>query len=113
MENFERKILKIYMDHIKQIGGRGPKNAYTKIAGNLMTIHFTMEKSPFEQFVFSHLTEGKQVLETLYRQIESSVRSEFISKMYSELSLNIEFESFQLDENLNQFALCFRVELPT
>ncbi len=109
MDHLDTLVSQAYKDTVKRIGGRGPRNIYTKILGNRIDIHFWLLKSPFEQFIFENFSDGKELLSGIYGRINEIIKDQAISEIQQQTGLTLEFISFEFCIEDDRF--CFSLEI--
>lgn len=105
MENLEKLILQSYVDTIKAVGGRGPRNIYVKIIDTTIEIHFLLVKSQLEEFIMNHFDAPEQYLHEMYSNIQACIIPRAIEDIYHKTSVLTTFNHFDIDVAKDKFCL--------
>lgn len=117
MRKEEIELTKVFIKHIKTVGGRGPRNIYCKLEDDkcCLTFVFWLGKSALEHYVYEHTKNGTVLLKTLYHEIFDSVKVD----LQKELSMTIcetqplnslTLRSFEFDLTEDRFQVIFEYQ---
>lgn len=110
MKNLEKEILQAYMNTIKSVGGRGPKNIFVKIIGNRVEIHFLLMKSPLELFIQKHFENPEEYLETMYLEVHNCIKDAAVNNISEKTGKIFIYRDFQIEVNEDKFCLVLEMQ---
>lgn len=113
MNDFEKKILQSYVDTIKSIGGRGPKNIFIKIDNKRVEIHFTLVKSQLELFILNNFENATMYLADMYSQIQTIIIRKTIEDIWIKTGVEMHFVEFSIDVLKDKFCLALEMDSPS
>lgn len=110
MNHLEKEIMQAYVDTIKSVGGRGPKNIFVKIIGNRVEIHFFLVKSPLEIFIQKHFENPEAYLETMYLEIHNSIKATAVKNISEKIGKVVIYQDFLIEVNEDKFCLVLEMQ---
>lgn len=105
MNPVENKVVEAFIEVVKTVGGRGPKNVYARVKEEHIEIHFWLIKSPLEGFIYERFHDGPSYLEEMYHRIFHIIKDEALSRIYACTGLLPVYKDFVIDVERDKF--CF------
>lgn len=110
MDEFEKQVMKLFIDSVKGVGGRGPKNVSVKVHNQTLDLNFWLLKSSFESFLFTEIQGGKTILADIYEKIATYVSAKPIISIGESLKMDIEYIGFNHDMDQDKYSLHFKIK---
>lgn len=105
MKSLEKEILHAYVDTIKSVGGRGPKNIHVKIDGKRVEICFLLMKSPLEIFIKNYFENAEEYLESMYLEIHNCIKDAAVKNISEKTGKNFVYKDFIVEVSADRFCL--------
>lgn len=111
MKNIEKLIIQAYVDTIKAVGGRGPKNIYVKMDKSQIEIHFTLVKSALEIFIQEHFKEPEAYLTAMYKEIHSCIADDAVRNISEKLGAEVLYKDFLVEVAQDKFCVVLEMKV--
>lgn len=102
--------MQAYVDTIKSVGGRGPKNIFVKIIGNRVEIHFFLIKSPLEIFIQKNFENPEAYLESMYLEIHNCIKDAVVKNISEKIGKVVMYRDFLIVVNEDKFCLVLDIQ---
>lgn len=104
---YEKEISSLAIKHIKELTGRGPKNIYVKVSLEKIEIHFWLQKSPLEKFVYDEIGKGKCLVNAIYSEAIQHRISDIEDDLSTRFHKCFKFCDFDMDIDTDKYTIAF------
>jgi hypothetical protein len=105
MDSLCNYLLKQYKEIIKTVSGKGPRNIFYRYDGNIVQLHFWINKTPIEEYILRNFEDGEKYLYDMYLRISQMAYKEFVEVICNERKNQIRTVDFSINVLDGKFCL--------